>query len=58
MRKYFDFLYSSWFMGVLFIFFSISMAAATFIENDFGTGAAYELIYDAFWFEALFVLKS
>ncbi|MGM0496797.1 MAG: c-type cytochrome biogenesis protein CcsB [Bacteroidota bacterium] len=56
MRKYFDFLFSSWFMGVLFIFFSISMAAATFIENDFGTGAAYELVYDAVWFEALFVL--
>jgi len=56
MRKYFDFLYSSWFMAVLFIFISISMAAATFIENDFGTGAAYELVYDAVWFEALFVL--
>ena len=56
MRKYFDFLFSSRFMGVLFIFLSFSMAVATFIENDFGTGAAYELVYDAVWFEALFVL--
>jgi len=56
MRKYLNFLFSFWFMGVLFIFLSISMAAATFIENDYGTGAAYELIYDAVWFEALFVL--
>src|SRR6056297_1660028 len=56
MRKYFNILFSSYFMGVLFIFFSLAMAAATFIENDFGTGAAYELVYDAVWFEALFVL--
>src|SRR6056297_309315 len=56
MRKYFNILFSSYFMGVLFLFFSLAMAAATFIENDFGTGAAYELVYDAVWFEALFVL--
>lgn len=56
MRKYLDSLFSSWFMSVLFIFFAISMAAATFIENDFGRNAAFELVYDAVWFEAIFVL--
>jgi len=56
MRKYIDSLFSSWFMSVLFIFFAVSMAAATFIENDFGRNAAFELVYDAVWFEAIFVL--
>ncbi|WP_288988744.1 cytochrome c biogenesis protein ResB [uncultured Pseudoalteromonas sp.] len=27
------------------------MAIATFIENDFGTGTAWKVIYDAWWFE-------
>ncbi|WP_242015649.1 cytochrome c biogenesis protein [Robertkochia marina] len=29
------------------------MATATFIENDFGTPVAWELIYDSWWFEVV-----
>ena len=29
------------------------MGVATFIENDYGRDGAYDLIYDATWFEAL-----
>ena len=34
--KYIKFLFSQAFMGVLFFSFAAAMAAATFIENDFG----------------------
>ncbi len=45
-------LFSSPILAVLFLFtFAISMAVATFIENDFGTATAWKLIYDAWWFE-------
>ncbi len=51
-----NFLFSSWFMGVLFILFIISMAVATFIENDYGAMAARELVYNTKWFELILVL--
>ena len=35
---------------VLLLAFAVSMAYATFVENDFGTPAARALIYDAWWF--------
>ena len=43
-------------MGVLFIVFAMSMAFATFYENDFGAIAAKLLVYDTWWFELIFVL--
>ena len=36
---------------VLLIVFAVSMAVATFIENDHGTAAARALVYEAWWFE-------
>ncbi|MFO8236406.1 MAG: c-type cytochrome biogenesis protein CcsB [Bacteroidales bacterium] len=51
-----NFLFSSWFMGVLFILFAVSMAFATFIENDYGQMAAREIVYDAKWFELIILL--
>lgn len=36
---------------ILLLVFAIAMAIATFIENDFGTEAAWVVIYDAWWFE-------
>ncbi|MGI9527149.1 MAG: cytochrome c biogenesis protein CcsA, partial [Weeksellaceae bacterium] len=36
---------------VLLLVFAIAMAVATFVENDFGTEAAWVSIYDAWWFE-------
>ncbi|HKL38345.1 MAG TPA: c-type cytochrome biogenesis protein CcsB [Bacteroidales bacterium] len=51
-----SFLFSSWFMGALFVIFAVSMAIATFIENDYGAQAARQLVYNTRWFEALFLL--
>ena len=45
-------------MGILFIVFAASMAAATFIENDYGSSAAYNFVYDTRWFELILVLLS
>jgi len=39
--KILKFLLSPVFMGSLFIIFAFAMAAATFIENDYGSEAAY-----------------
>ena len=36
---------------ILLVVFAIAMATATFIENDFGTATAWQLIYNALWFE-------
>lgn len=39
-------------LAVLLLFvFAVAMAAATFIENDFGISTSWKLIYDAWWFE-------
>jgi cytochrome c-type biogenesis protein CcsB len=56
MNKRKIFLLTPWFMGVLFIVFAMSMAFATFYENDFGAIAAKLLVYDTWWFELIFVL--
>ena len=43
-------------MGVLFIVLAVAMAAATFIENDFGPETARSMVYNTRWFELLFLL--
>jgi cytochrome c-type biogenesis protein CcsB len=43
-------------MGVLFILLAAAMAAATFIENDFGADTARSMVYNTRWFELLFLL--
>jgi cytochrome c-type biogenesis protein CcsB len=42
--------------GVYLILFAVSIATATFIENDFGTSAAQKVIYKSWWFELLLAL--
>lgn len=56
MKKYISFLFSSWFMGVLFILFALSMAIATFFENDFGASVALKWVYGSKWFELILLL--
>ena len=56
--KYIKFLFSPLLMGVLFALFAIAMAVATFIENDFGSSAAYSMIYNTMWFELIFLLLA
>ncbi|GAB1453082.1 cytochrome c biogenesis protein CcsA [Draconibacterium sp.] len=53
MKKIGSFFFSMLFTGVLVVIFAISIAYATFIENDYGTVTAKILIYNAHWFEAL-----
>jgi len=43
-------------MAVLLVVFIVSMALATFIENDYGTPTAKALIYNAKWFEFVMLL--
>ncbi len=43
-------------MGVLFVLFAISMAVATFIENDHGSVVAMKWVYGTRWFELILLL--
>jgi len=45
-------------MGSLFIVFAIALAAATFIENDYGSPAAYSMVYGSKWFELVLLLLA
>lgn len=56
MKKIQDILISTRTMAVLLLAFAISMAVATFIENDYGTPTAKALIYEAKWFETIMFL--
>ncbi len=58
LHKMYNILISMKTMVVLFIVFALSMAIATFIENDFGTTTARTLIYDAWWFELIMALLA
>jgi cytochrome c-type biogenesis protein CcsB len=51
-------LFSPVFMGILLVLFAVAMGTATFIENDFGSGAAYNLVYDTRWFELILLLLA
>jgi len=43
-------------MGLILVSLAVSIAVATFIENDFGSETARSHIYHATWFELLFLL--
>ena len=46
------------FTGILIVIFAISIAYATFIENDYGAITAKILIYDSRWMEVLYLLLT
>jgi cytochrome c-type biogenesis protein CcsB len=56
--KIFKFIFSPAFMGIFFIVFALAMAAATFIENHFGSMASYNMVYNTRWFELILILLS
>lgn len=56
--KFVRFLFSPVLMGVLLLIFAASMAVATFIENDFGSAAAYNSVYNTRWFELILLLLA
>ena len=45
-------------MGILFVVFAVAMAVATFLENDFGSAAAYSMVYNTKWFELILLLLA
>jgi cytochrome c-type biogenesis protein CcsB len=45
--------FSTRLMALLFISFSVAMAAGTFIESKYNTDTARIMIYNAWWFEAI-----
>ncbi|NER16933.1 cytochrome c biogenesis protein CcsA [Spongiivirga citrea] len=58
MKKISKLLFSPSWAVFLLIAFAVSMAVATFIENDFGTATARVLVYNAWWFELIMVLLA
>ncbi len=56
MKQIFSIIFGLPAMAFLLVMYGISMALATFIENDFGTTVAKEFIYSAWWFETMMVL--
>lgn len=58
MNKILDFLTAKWLMGTLLLFLVAVMGVATFIERDFGTNASKALVYNAWWFELVFVILA
>ncbi|MBN2263267.1 MAG: cytochrome c biogenesis protein CcsA, partial [Prolixibacteraceae bacterium] len=58
MKKILKALSSPIFMVFLLVLLIVAMAAATFIENDYGSTVARLKVYNAFWFELILVLLS
>ncbi|MFP2995737.1 cytochrome c biogenesis protein CcsA [Spongiivirga sp. MCCC 1A20706] len=58
MKKIYHFLFSPSWAVFLLVAFAVAMAAATFIENDFGTSTARVLVYNAWWFELIMLLLA
>lgn len=58
MTRILRFLVSNAVSLVLLLVLAISMAVATFVENDHGTAVARSLVYEAWWFELLLVWLS
>ncbi len=56
LKKVSEFLLSIHSAIVLMLIFAFAIAAATFIENDYGTQTAKALVYNARWFEFLLLL--
>ena len=56
MKYIYSLISSTRLMAVILVVFGISIAAATFIENDFGTDAARSAVYNTKWFEMLLLL--
>ena len=53
MKKVVSFLLSSRLMAIILAIFAVSIAVATFIENDFGSQTARATIYNSWWFSTM-----
>ena len=52
------YIFSMSFMAILLVLFAVSMAWATFIERDYGTAAAQQVVFNAKWFEIIILLLA
>ncbi|MEA3504321.1 MAG: c-type cytochrome biogenesis protein CcsB, partial [Bacteroidota bacterium] len=57
-KRILSFLFSMRLMGILFFIFVISLAVATFIENDYGVIVSRATVYNAWWFDLLLLIIS
>lgn len=53
MKHFLSFLFSTRLMALLILLFAVSIAVATFIENDYGSQTARATVYNAWWFNLL-----
>ena len=51
-----DVIFSTRASGLYMILFAVAIGVATFVENDFGTSAAQNLVFRTRWFELLLLL--
>ena len=58
LKSYLSSLFNTRAAGLYIIIFAVVIAAATFIENDFGTSASQKVIFKSWWFELLLILFS
>lgn len=58
MTKLKNILFNTRTMSILVVLFFVSMAVATFVENDYGTPTAQALIYKTWWFELIMFLLA
>jgi cytochrome c-type biogenesis protein CcsB len=58
MKQIANFLFSPKLMAIVLVLFAVSIATATFIENDFGSDSARAFVYNARWFELLLMLGA
>ncbi len=58
MKKVIAAVFSMKFAGILLMLFAVVVAFATFIENDLGTSAAKDIVYNALWFEVLLLITA
>ncbi len=56
LKRIIDKLFSTTTAGIYILLFAISIGAATFIENDFGTSSAQQIIFRSWWFEMILIL--
>jgi len=58
MKKFISTIFSMKFAGMLLLLFAAVIGVATFIENDLGTSAAKDIVYNALWFEILLFITT
>ena len=58
MKQIYKILFSISTTGFLLIVFALALAAATFIENSYGSEAARAIVYNSWWLEVILILLA